>query len=183
MPKSCCFLGHSRIYDEIKVPLQNTIEKLITEEEVTHFYVGTQGGFDKLVYRVLCEIEEKHTVHIVVVLAYLKRTQQNPYYDSQKTIFPDALTKTPFRFAIHKRNSYMIENSNYVITYINTPFSRAYGNIEETVKKEKAHHQFRSIYHTNIEKPAPQNILRCGVYFITKLFSQFSLNKFHRGNH
>ncbi len=90
-----------------------------------------------MVYQVLCEMEEKHPIHIVVVLAYINRTQEKPYYDFKKTMFPDVLTKTPFRFAIHKRNSYMIENSNYVVTYINTPFSRAYANIEQAVKKKK----------------------------------------------
>lgn len=135
--KSCCFLGHSRLYDEIKPQLTNAIEQLIMKEGVTRFYVGTQGSFDKLVYGVLCELEEKHQISIVVVLAYLNQEKETPYYDLEKTIFPDILTKTPFRFAISKRNAYMIENSEYLVTYINTPFSRAYANIEQAINKKK----------------------------------------------
>ena len=99
--------------------------------------MGTQGGFDKLVYRVLCELEKKHPIHIVVVLAYLNQTGEEPYYDLEKTIFPDLLTKTPLRFAISKRNSYMIENSEYLISYVNTPYSRVFANIEQAIKKKK----------------------------------------------
>ena len=137
MPKSCCFLGHSKVYEEIKPRLKNVIEQLITQSGVTQFFVGTQGGFDKLVYRVLCEMEEKYPIHVVVVLAYLNRNQDNLYYDLQKSIFPDELTKTPLRFAISKRNAYMIKNSEYLVTYINTPFSRAYTNIEQAINKKK----------------------------------------------
>ena len=137
MTKSCCFLGHSIIYQEIKPELRKTIEHLILQKGVTHFYVGTQGGFDKLVYQVLCELEEKHPIQVVVVLAYLNRHQETPYYDLNKTIFPDVLTKTPLRFAISNRNAYMINISEYLVTYINTPFSRAYTNIEQAINKKK----------------------------------------------
>ena len=137
MPKSCCFLGHSMVYEEIKPQLKAIIEHLITKEGVTNFYVGTQGGFDKLVYRVLCKLEEKYPIQIIVVLAYLNREQEIPYYDFEKTIFPDLLTKTPLRFAISKRNSYMIENSEYLVAYINTSCSRVYTNIEHAIKKKK----------------------------------------------
>ncbi len=89
MPKRCCFLGHSRVYEDIKPQLTNTIEQLITEEGVTEFLVGTQGAFDKLVYRVLCELEAKHAIRVIVVLAYLNRDGETPYYDLQKTVFPD----------------------------------------------------------------------------------------------
>lgn len=137
MPKSCCFLGHSKVYEEIKPRLKNVIEQLITQSGVTQFFVGTQGGFDKLVYRVLCEMEEKYPIHVVVVLVYLNQTGEEPYYDLEKTIFPDLLTKTPLRFAISKRNSYMIENSEYLISYVNTPYSRVFANIEQAIKKKK----------------------------------------------
>lgn len=135
--QSCSFIGHRDCPSEIRSCLLHTIEELIVYKNTTRFYVGTQGNYDKLVYEVLCELEKKYNIQINVVLAYLNRTTENVYYDSKKTIFPDELTKTPLRFAIRRRNTFMIDKSNYIITYLNTPFSNAYTNIEEAVRKRK----------------------------------------------
>lgn len=135
--QSCTFLGHSRCPDEIREKLLYTIESLILKNNVTVFYVGSQGAFDKLVYEVLCDLEKKYRIKIFVVLAYLNRTPKTPHYDIDKTIFPDELTKTPLRFAITRRNSFMINKSDYIVSFINTPFSKVYNNILETIKKKK----------------------------------------------
>lgn len=105
---------------------------------MTRFYVGTHGGFDRLVYRVLCELEKKYTdIQVFVVPAYLNRTPQNNDYDMQKTIFPDELTKTPARFAIRRRNTYMLKQADVLITYLNDPFSNTYRFVEAAAKRKK----------------------------------------------
>ena len=134
---SCCFIGHRDCPNKIKNSLLETLENLIVNKNVKTFYVGTQGKFDQLVYTVLCELEEKYQIQTVVVLAYLSRSVTTEYYDNKKTIFPDELTKTPLRFAIRRRNTVMINNSQYVVTYLNTPFTNTYTNIEEAIKKKK----------------------------------------------
>lgn len=135
--KSCCFIGHKNCTREIRERLLFEIEELITKKDVNCFYVGTQGNFDKLSYEVLSSLEKKYEIKINVVLAYLNKKTDNPYYDADKTIFPDELTKTPMRYAIRKRNSYMIGKADYIVSYLNTPFSNAYCNIEEAVRKKK----------------------------------------------
>lgn len=135
--KCCCFIGHKRCPREIKERLLKTIETLIVESGVTHFYVGTQGGFDKLVYDILCELEERHTIQTTVVLAYLNNSHEKVYYDTEKTIFPDELTKTPLRFAISKRNSFLINRCEYLICYLETPFSNTHNIVREALKKKK----------------------------------------------
>ncbi|MBE6781789.1 MAG: hypothetical protein E7540_03610 [Ruminococcaceae bacterium] len=85
----------------------------------------------------MSSLEKKYEIKINVVLAYLNKKTDNPYYDADKTIFPDELTKTPMRYAIRKRNSYMIGKADYIVSYLNTPFSNAYCNIEEAVRKKK----------------------------------------------
>ena len=137
MMESCCFIGHRNCPDNLKELLLSTIETLIIEKQVYRFYVGTQGAFDHLVYEALCTLEKKYPIELFVVLPYLNRPDAYPYYNMEKTIFPDVLTKTPARFAIRKRNSFMINQSNYMITYINTPYSNAYPNLEEALKKKK----------------------------------------------
>ena len=134
---SCTFIGHRNCPREIKELLYNTIKNLIVKKNVTSFYVGTQGGFDKLVYEVLCELEKEHKIKVFVVLAYLERVSKDEYYDVEKTVFPEELANVPLRFAIRRRNSYMINQADYIVTFLNTTFTNTYKNIEEAVKKNK----------------------------------------------
>ena len=55
--KTCCFFGHREVTHNIRDKLTVVIEKLITEENVTKFYVGNQGQFDSMVYSVLKELK------------------------------------------------------------------------------------------------------------------------------
>ncbi len=134
---SCCFIGHKNCPRTIESILLDTLEMLITERSVTTFYLGTQGSFDQLVYNTLCHLETFHKIKIKVVLAYLNGENDEKYYDMEKTFFPDELTRTPLRFAIRKRNSYMINKSDFVVTFLNNPFSNTYTNIEEAKRKNK----------------------------------------------
>ena len=123
---TCAFLGHRDCSESVKKKLYFAIEKLIVCEKVNTFYVGTQGAFDRFVYEILCELEKKYEIKIRVVLAYLNREDEFTYYDTQKTVFPDCLTKTPPRFAISKRNEYMFKNADYLICYLDKQFSNTY---------------------------------------------------------
>ncbi len=134
---SCTFIGHSDCDKSIKEKLIFEIENLIINQKVYTFYVGTQGGFDRLVYECLCELEEKYDIKVAVVLAYLNREDDLTYYDTKKTLFPDCLTKTPPRFAISKRNDYMFKNSDYLICYLDNQFSNTYELILKAVKRNK----------------------------------------------
>ena len=134
---SCCFIGHKDCSNTIRNNLLKTIEILIKEKNVTTFYVGTQGGFDRLVYDVLCELESIYKIEINVVLAYLNDNRDEKYYDIAKSIYPDELTKMPLRFAIRRRNSYMIDKADYVICYMNNPFSNTFTNVKEAAQKKK----------------------------------------------
>ncbi len=132
----CCFIGHKFFSAEIKKSLASVIEELIADKKVTYFYVGTQGKFDRIVYEVLCDFEKQYPIQIYVVLAYLNR-DADEYYDSNKTLYPDVLAKTPLRYAIRKRNSFMIDKADYLVSYINTPYTNAYGNVLEAIRKKK----------------------------------------------
>ncbi len=66
----------------------------------------------------------EYNIKVIVVLAYLNSRQT--YYDSKKTIFPYILERTPKRYAINKRNEYMIKKSQYIICYVNNTFSNAF---------------------------------------------------------
>ena len=134
---ACAFIGHRDCSESIREKLFLEIENLIVNENVDTFYVGTHGRFDRLAYEALCELETKYEIEIKAVLAYLNREDDFTYYDTAKTVFPDCLTKTPPRFAICKRNDYMLRNSDFLICCVDNPFSNAYEIVLKAIKKNK----------------------------------------------
>lgn len=116
--RACCFLGHRVVTEDINDRLKEEIEKLITNENVTTFYVGHQGAFDGMVLSVLKSMKDKHPqIKYSVVLAYLP-TSADTLLDEKNTLYPEGIESVPKRFAISWRNDWLINNSDYVICYI-----------------------------------------------------------------
>ncbi len=132
---ACTFIGHRNCSEDMKEKLQTILEDLIIKEKVDLFYVGNQGRFDRLVYQVLCDLENKYDIKTRVVLPYLNQKNEDIYFDFCKTIFPETITKTPPRFAIHKRNDYMLQKSEYLICYLEFTFSNTYTFVEKAKKQ------------------------------------------------
>jgi len=68
---SCTFIGHSDCDESIKDKIYSAIEKLINENNVNTFYVGTHGHFDYYAYKTLCELKKIYDIEILVVLSHL----------------------------------------------------------------------------------------------------------------
>lgn len=116
----CTFFGHSECYGLDAVVLSDAIVELINLG-VDSFYVGNQGNFDAMVYRCLKELRKAHpNIHISVVLAYLPVKEQG----SKDTIYPE-IEGHP-KFAIARRNRWMIGKSDYCLCYINHTWGGAY---------------------------------------------------------
>ena len=117
--KTCCFFGHREVTHNIRDKLTAIIiEKLITEDGVTEFYVGHQGRFDSMVYSVLKELKAKYPqISYTVVLAYMPDTHIKELY-GEDTLFPDGMENVTKKFAISKRNDWMIQQSGYAVCYV-----------------------------------------------------------------
>ncbi len=114
----CCFFGHREVTHNIRPKLIEIIEKLITEDGVTEFYVGHQGQFDSMVYSVLKELKAKYPqIRYTVVLAYMPDEHIKELYE-EDTLFPDGMETVPKRFAISKRNDWMISHSDVAVCYV-----------------------------------------------------------------
>ena len=115
---TCCFFGHREVTHNIRAKLTAIIEKLITENGVTEFYVGHQGQFDSMVYSVLKELKVKYPhIRYIVVLAYMPDEHIREVY-GEDTLFPDGMESAPRRFAISIRNDWMIQHSDYAVCYV-----------------------------------------------------------------
>ena len=116
---TCTFFWHRFVPKEKEPTLRSTLIVLIENHSVDLFYVGNHGDFDAMVRRTLRELSARYPIRYHVVLAYMpeKRDeyQLSDYFD---TILPDGIETAPKRFAITYRNKWMIEQSDFVVTYI-----------------------------------------------------------------
>lgn len=134
---TCCFFGHKDTPSAVKGKLVEAIENLIINDNVNNFYVGNQGGFDSMVYSALNELQQKYPqISYAVVLAYLPADNAIDNYDGN-TIYPEGLETVPKRFAISKRNEWMIANSDYCICYVTHSFGGAAKFTDKARKKDK----------------------------------------------
>ena len=136
---TCTFFGHKNTPYIIESELRKTIIDLIENKNVTSFYVGHQGNFDFIVRKNLDELCRIYPqIQYFIILAYLPK--QNDHSDDEyyeHTIYPDGLESVPPKFAIIKRNYWMIDKSDYVVTYIEHNFGNASKFKERAERKGK----------------------------------------------
>lgn len=113
---ACTFFGHKDCPDTVRYNLRKVIIELITNYGVDMFYVGNQGWFDAIVRGVLRELKEEYPhVDYAVVLAYMPCKQNE---DASDTMLPEGSEFVHPRYAISWRNNWMLQQSDYVVTYI-----------------------------------------------------------------
>ena len=133
----CTFFGHADAKEEIIPALRKEIINLIENKNVDTFYVGNHGHFDFYAETVLKELSEIYPhIKYSVVLAYLPRGSEGEYYDFSNTIYPEGIEKAPLKYAIIKRNKWMIDNSDFVITYVKRVVGGA-AQFKELAQKKK----------------------------------------------
>ena len=114
----CTFCGHAQTPDHVKSLLEKAIEELIINGKVDTFYVGSQGQFDRMALSVLRELKEAYPqIQYTIVLAYIPGAR-TVYDDDTPTVYPEGLELVPKKFAIVNRNRWMVEQSEYLIAYV-----------------------------------------------------------------
>ena len=120
--RACTFFGHRDCPETIKSALHSVIELLIAEG-VTTFYVGNHGRFDTYVRGALGELKKKYPhMDYAVVLAYLRTAGEG----SGDTIYPEGMEIGPPRFAIERRNRWMLRQAEVVVSYVRYTWGGAY---------------------------------------------------------
>ena len=122
----CTFFGHRNCYDLNTDILIDTIKSLI-EKGVDTFYVGNQGFFDTSVFSCLIKLQETFPfITVSVVLAYLPSEKSACDLHIGYSIYPEELEGVIPRFAIERRNKWMIEQAKYCVCFINHTWGGAY---------------------------------------------------------
>lgn len=116
---ACTFFGHRDCPASIKPELRAVLVELIERHGVDRFFVGRQGAFDAMVRAVLQDLAEIYPhISYAVVLERLPWPKDPATWDFSDTIFPEGLETVPPRFAISRRNEWMLRQADFVVTYI-----------------------------------------------------------------
>ncbi len=128
------FVGHALVNSKSNVEkkVKEHILANITDREPIICYLGGSGDFDEICASVCRRLRSKHAnIELVYVAPYLslaeqariKEIERCGLYDSSIYSLSD---KTPPRFAILKRNEWMMINADIVIAYVNHSYGGAY---------------------------------------------------------
>lgn len=123
--QTCTFFGHRECQGLDAEILRGGNSKHHQSGVVT-FYVGNQGGFDGMVHTCLKQLQKQYPhIHYAIVLAYLP-TEKRAGEDYADTLYPEGLELGPPRFAIERRNKWMLEQADCCICYVNRTWGGAY---------------------------------------------------------
>ena len=118
--KSCFFIGHREADERLLPMLTAAIDRMITEEQVSLFYIGGYGGFDRIAATAVKRMKLQHPeITLMLVLPYhpAERPIETPYgFDG--TYYPEGLEKVPRRYAIVRANEIMAKQSDWLISYV-----------------------------------------------------------------
>lgn len=136
---TCFFIGHREAPDSLLDQLSTEIERHITENQVTDFVVGGYSRFDSLAAKAVKAAKVHHPeVTLTLLLSYHPYDRPIPKPDGYDgTFYPPGMETVPRRVAIVRANHYMIENSEYLITYVWHPASNARELLEYAQRREK----------------------------------------------
>ena len=147
----CCFCGHRNVSPNIYPALQEAVERHVAEFGVMQFLVGGYGDFDALAARAVQETKATVPgIRLTLVLAYLPepgRTISTDDYD--ETLYPEGLALVPRRFAISRRNQWMVDASDCLIAYV----ACGYGGAAQMLKRARAKQRRGELTIANLAAP------------------------------
>ena len=142
MKKICCFAGHSKLsntgvlYDK----LTENIERLIIEENVSEFWVGNYGDFDRLCAKTVRCLKEKYDIQLNLVIPYLtseiNKNKEFYYMNYDCILIADIPENAPKNLCILKCNEYMVKNSDFIICLVKYNWGGAFKTLEYAKNKK-----------------------------------------------
>ena len=109
----------------MKSLVRDTIINLIENEDVSEFYVGYNGNFDIIVFNQLRQLSEKYPIKYSVVLTNIPVVGKYSPAVIDCSLLPDGIELVHPRLAICYRNKWMLDHSQFVVTYVSRSFGGA----------------------------------------------------------
>lgn len=139
------FVGHAVVssVDDIKQIVKEQVRYNITNTDSAICYLGGYGDFDELCAVACRELKAEHPcIELIYVAPYITLREQAKIKELQKaglcdtSVYPP-IEKTPLKFAISKRNEWMVRNADLVIAYVKRSWGGAYKTIKTAEKMRK----------------------------------------------
>ena len=130
------FCVHSQVANPAAVAaaLADIIEKLI-DEGADEFLLGGYGEFDSMAAVAVRNAKQQHPgICSTLVIPYIDRDYDSALYDG--SLYPP-LETVPRRFAISKRNEWMVANSDVVVACIQHSWGGAATTLKYADRKKK----------------------------------------------
>ena len=126
--------------DDIKEQLKNILLNEIRKNPTCKFYLGGYGDFDGLCLLTLKELKnDLPEIELIFITPYLDTNYSKlefAKYHYDDVIFPP-LENVPRKFAILKRNEWMVEEADLVIAYVMYSWGGAAKTLEYAKRKKK----------------------------------------------
>ncbi len=140
MSKCCTFAGHSTAPDTLKSELITVVTDLVDNKGVSTFYVGNHGRFDAMSASAVRTVKQSHKdVKLILVVPKMNSTIENhkDYYADMydELLIPAESDAAHYKAMITVRNKWMVENSDYIITYIRREHGGAYNTYKYAEKE------------------------------------------------
>ena len=113
----CIFFGHRDVQETVRHKIKKTILMLLATKQISCFYVGNNGRFDYWVQMVLRELgREGIDVPYFIVLSHIDERALSQ--EQEHTLFPEELATSLARFAINRRNEWLIRHADMAVAYV-----------------------------------------------------------------
>ena len=130
------FCGHKDIADTstVRAAVDEVLRTLVAEG-ADYFLLGGYGGFDYLAAHAVHELKQQHPeIHSTLVIPYLNREYSIELYDD--TTYPP-LEDVPMKFAISRRNEWMVDQADVVVAYVQHSWGGAAATLRYAESKHK----------------------------------------------
>lgn len=118
--KTCTFFGYGYTYipTDIVLKLRTEIIRLITEENVNTFYIGNNGDFEEIAHHLLRKLSNRHSIKYSLVTSCLPKYKiYSEEHTSEDILLIEESENSQRQDSISLTNNWMIEHSDFVVTY------------------------------------------------------------------
>ena len=147
------FFGHSSYRNEPddESRLLALFEDVSNGEQID-FYLGGYGNFDAFAKNCAKKYKETHPdARVVFITPYLGKwlDERKEYLEKEydEIVYPEIENAIP-KFAISKRNEWMVNHADYVFAYVQTHYGGAYKSLLYAHKHQKP---YTNLYKGNYE--------------------------------
>ena len=139
------FAGHALIasHEAVKAWVKEKIRQSINGAERIVCYLGGYGDFDGICARACKELKEEGIgIESVYVTPYMDLSAQAKYKDAQQSGLYDSVLYPPLegvppRFAISRRNEWMMVHADVVIAYVSHTYGGACKALRVAERRKK----------------------------------------------